>query len=168
MNNHPEFWYKNAGDSNDVESLSTLVNFWPKTQSNDDLLKMLPAKREDFLKTHGAGANKYLYVSQFVRTQDGSAIKEGIESEIFSTFTKHMGPVKRYLFKKLWKLIGLSTDASGNLLDWGTATNKDMAKYFTAMKAKSMLNIVMVDHYQSAPVDYVAQIISYNKKWYLK
>ena len=170
MTKHPEFWYKNAGDSNDVESLSRLVNFWPNKQKNDDLLSLLPAKREEFLKpkTPGIIATEYFYVSQFVRTQDGSAIKAGIESEIFSTFTKHMNPVKRYLFKKLWKLIGLSTDASGNLLDWGTDTNKDMAKYFTAMKARSMLNIVMVDHYQSAPIDFVDEIMSYNKKWFLK
>ena len=168
MKNHSEFWYKNAGDGNDAESLSTLVNFWPKTQSNSDLLKVLPAEREDFLKRQGSSANKYLYVSQFVRTQDGRAIKEGIESGIYDKFTKHMGPVRRYLFKKGWKALGLSTDASGNLLDWGTDTNKDMAKYFAAMKAKAMLNIVMVDHYESAPVDFVEQIISYNKEWFPK
>lgn len=118
------------------------------------------------------------YVSQLLRTQDGGAIKSGVESQIFSGFTDHMGGTARYLLKKGWNALGLSADKPGNLLDWGTETNQIMPQYFSTMNNISfsstnnitaynyMLNVVLVDNYKSAPVDFVGQMISYNIKRY--
>lgn len=185
MEKYPELWFKNAGDSNAIDTPSTLVNFWPDTRSTSDLLSVLPAKRKAFLSLYGANevapgaGSQYkntFYSSQLLRTQNASSIKKGIESAIFSKFTGKMNATARYLFKKGWRALGLSTDKPGNLLDWGTETNKIIPEYFKTMNSISfsttnqvssyayMLNLVMVDHYQSAPVDFVDQLITYNMK----
>lgn len=185
MEKHQELWFKNAGDSNSIEALSSLVNFWPDTRSVDELLAVLPAKRKAFLSSYGANetapgkGSEYkntFYSSQLLRTQNGSSIKSGIESSVFSALTHGMNSSARYLFKKGWRALGLSTDKPGNLLDWGTETNKIIPEYFKNMNSISfsttnkvssyayMLNLVMVDHFESAPVDFVDHIISYNMK----
>lgn len=81
-----------------------------------------------------------------------------------------------YLLKKGWRALGVSTDKPGNLLNCGTETNKIIPEYFKTMNSLSfpttnkvssyafMLYLVMLDHYESAPVDFVDQIITYNMK----
>lgn len=164
MKDHTELWYKNDEDGNDPEeNLTTLVNYWPNKPNTGDLLSILPEKRSEFFNKQGINGKKFFYVSQFVRTPGGNAILEGIETALFNKFTKKMNCVIRYMFKKIWKALHLSTNAEGNLLDWGSVTNTDMGKFFTAMEP--IHNIVIVDHYEVAPVYYVDQVISYNTLW---
>ncbi|MHB8772041.1 MAG: phosphatidylinositol-specific phospholipase C domain-containing protein [Syntrophales bacterium] len=178
VENHPYLWLKNAGDGNAVETqkttahttfVSTMVNTWPKTKDSDYLSRITRSNRSSFLTAHPNDYNKYFYVSQLIRTQDGETIAIGVESNVFSLFAKDLNKVERYYFKKLWKKLGFHSPpiiGPTNLLDWGSDTNDDvMGAFFQHADPSSKWNILLVDNYKKGPVDFVQQVIAYNLRW---
>ena len=172
---HPELWFKNPGDGNAVDGPGTLVSYYPNTNTTVGLVEGLQGARNGFLANYGANSSKYFYVSQLIRTQDATAIVEGIGAKVFDVFGRKLGSVGRYLFKKGWKALHLPTvNLEGDLLGWGTDTNALMPSFFKAMgvrRQSGMLNIVIVDHYESVPTDimpfdFVQEIISHNANRY--